>query len=353
MPFLFWHEDTILVPITVNGLSTAAIVDSAAAVSVIDPSFSDTAKVPVSSVSQALAGPGGKFQAPRSGAFQLSIGDISISLSWAARIDLSQLSRAMNRPIGFVLGQDILRKHLFDFRFDTSSFTVSPHGATLDTSTLVELPLARGPRQEPMIEIEIEARAPVSAAVDTGNANPLLLSAAYADEVGLSSKRSSTGLSVTASGLSMNQLVTVDRVRMGHLEASDVPTEIFGLWTADGSPANIGMPLLAAQRLVFDFGHDRIWRSASAAGQLRRDRSGLGIAAEPDRLVVVHVASGSPALAGGWKKDEQIAAVDGQRVAPSYSSGDLWRWRFRPAGTLVDLELSDGSVRHLRLDDYY
>ncbi|KAE8238811.1 hypothetical protein A4X03_0g8766 [Tilletia caries] len=134
---------------------------------------------------------------------------------------------------------------------------------------------------------------------------------------------------------------------------ADVPAEIFENWTADGSPANIGMPLLAGRRLVFDFGHDRIWRSQSTAASLRRDRSGLGIAAEVDRLVVVHVASGSPAMAGGWKRDEQIFEVDGQRIGPSYNSGDLWRWRFRPAGTLVSLKMKDGSVRFLRLGDYY
>ena len=353
MPFVFWHEDTILVPIAVNGVRTAAIMDSAAAVSMVDRSFATTAKIPVSSVGQAFAGPGGKFQASRSDPFQVSIGDLPATLTWAALIDLSQVSRALGWPVGFLLGQDILRKHLFDFRFDTNQFTVTPNGTALDTSSLVELSLARGLRQEPTIEIEIEGNAPIAAAVDTGNSSPLLLSAAYADDVGLSSRKSSTGLSATANGLSTNRLITVNRVRMGHLEASDVPTEIYAAWTANGSPANIGMPLLAGRRLVFDFGQDRLWRSPSTAVPLRRDRSGLGIAVKPDRLVVVHVAPGSPAQAAGWRQDEQIIGVDGQRVEPSYNSGDLWRWRFRPAGTVVDLKLSDGPVRHLRLGDYY
>nr|WP_244309894.1 aspartyl protease family protein [Sphingobium fuliginis] len=211
----------------------------------------------------------------------------------------------------------------------------------------------KGPRQEPTIEIEIEGNAPVTATVDTGNSSPLLLSAAYADEVGLLSRNSSTSLSATASGLSTNRLVTVNRVRMGHLAATDVPTEIYATWTANGSPANIGMPMLAGRRLVFDFGQDRLWRSPSTAVPLRRDRSGLGITVKPDRLVVVHVAYGSPAQAAGWRLDEQIIEVNGQRVGPSYNSGDLWRWRFQPAGTGVDLKLADGAVRYLRLGEYY
>lgn len=353
MTFTFWHEDTILIPIAVNGVRTTAMMDSAAVASVIDLAFAATAKVPLSSVSQAFAGPGGKFAASRSGELLVSIGASPMPLPWAAVVDLSQLSSALGGSIGFILGQDILRNRVFDFRFDTNKFSVRSNALGLDTAGLTELSLARGVRREPTIEIEIEGREPVAAAVDTGNSSPLLLSAAYAKKAGLSPKRSSTGLSVTANGLSTNRLVTLDRIRLGHLDMADVPAEIFENWTADGSPANIGMPLLAGRRLVFDFGHDRIWRSPFTAASLRRDRSGLGIAAEVDRLVVVHVASGSPAMAGGWKRDEQIFEVDGQRIGPSYNSGDLWRWRFRPAGTLVSLKMKDGSVRHLRLGDYY
>jgi predicted aspartyl protease len=353
MPFVFWHEDTILVPVSVNGVRTVAILDSAAAVSVVDQRFAATAKIETSSVSQALAGPGGKFRASRSGPFQVSIGNLATALPWAAIVDLSQASLAMGWPVGFLLGQDMLRRHLFDFHFDTNQFIVSPNGTALDTSALVELALARGIRQEPTIEIEVEGNAPITAAVDTGNSSPLLLSAAYADEMGVSSRRSSTSLSATANGLSTNRLITVNRVGIGHLEVSSVPTEIYTAWTSNGSPANIGMPLLAGRRLVFDFGQDRLWRSPSTTVPLRRDRSGLGIAVKPDRLVVVHVASGSPALAAGWRQNEEIVEIDGKQVGPTYNKGDLWSWRFRPAGRVVDLKLSDGAVRHLRLGDYY
>lgn len=201
MPFDFWHEDTILIPISINGVKTTAIIDSAAAVSVVDRSFAATAKIQATSVDQAFAGPGGKFRATRSGPFEVSVGHLATPLTWAALIDLAGASRAIGRPKGFLLGQDILRKHFFDFDFDTNRFSVGPSGASLDTSNLVKLLLGRGTRQEPTIEIEIEAHAPVSAAVDTGNASPLLLSAAYADEIGLSTRRQSTGLSVTANGL--------------------------------------------------------------------------------------------------------------------------------------------------------
>ena len=351
-PFLFWHDDSILVPIAANGAGTEGIVDSAAAVSMIDRYFATAARVGLTSAGQSLAGPGGRFRASRTAPFQLSVADRVTLLPWAAVVDLSEVSRAMGWPVRFILGQDVLRQYVFDFRFDTKRFAAIAAEAAFDTSGLVELALGRGVRQEPTIEIEIEGNPPITAAVDTGNSNPLLLSATYADGVGLSKRKSSTGLSATASGLSRNQLISVKSLRLADLEVRDVPTEIYSAWTSNGSPANIGMPLLAGRRLVLDFGKDRLWRTPPAPAALRKDRSGLGLVVRSDRLIVVHVASESPAEAAGWRVNEEITGIDGKQVGLSYNKGDLWRWRFRPAGTIVELKLASGKVKHLRLADY-
>ena len=352
-PFLFWHEDTIVVPMVVNGVTTAAIFDTAAAVSAVDDRFARRAGIIATSAGQSLAGPGGTFQAFKTPSFQVSIGDNVARIDWAAAIDLSEVSRATGWAVGFLLGQDILRRFVFDFRFDTARFSVAPRARVPDTSGLAELLLARGRRQEPILEIAIEDLPAVPAVLDTGSSSPLILSGDYADAAGLSSRPTSTGLAATASGLSVVRLVTVKEVRMGHLRRSAVPTQLNATWTSDGPPASVGMPLLAAPRLVFDFGGDRLWRSDPPQALLGRDRSGLGIVARPDRLVVVHVAAGSPAEAAGWKEHEEITRIDGERVSLFYNTGDLWRWRFQPAGTRVRVTLGDGSKRDLRLADYY
>lgn len=352
LPFLFWHDDTIVVPVTINRIKTAAIIDSGAAVSMIDRRFADAANIPVTSVGQSLAGPGGRLQASRTAPFQIAVGDVVVPLAWTALVDLASVSEAMGWPVGFLLGQDVLRKYVFDFHFGARRFAIAPNSIPPQTSGLTKLALGRGIRQEPTVEISIEGNAPISAAVDTGNSSPLLLSPTYAAQAGLESRRTSTALSATASGLSTNKLVTLKTVQMEGVTVQDVPAEIYSAWTSDGSPANIGMPLLAGRRLVLDFGHDILWRSPESAA-LRRDRSGLGLAVKSDRLVVMHVAAGSPAEAGGWKASDQIVEVDGHPVDRTYNSGGLWRWRYGPEGTLVHLKRADGTDRKLRLSDYY
>ncbi len=84
-----------------------------------------------------------------------------------------------------------------------------------------------------------------------------------------------------------------------------------------------------------------------------KDRSGLGLAASPTALTVVHVAANSPAEKAGWAVGDRIVAVNGHSIDANYTRGELWQVRSRPAGTLVKLTMASGDVRELRLADYY
>ena len=84
-----------------------------------------------------------------------------------------------------------------------------------------------------------------------------------------------------------------------------------------------------------------------------KDRSGLGLAVSPSGLTVAHVAAHSPAEKSGWSIGDKIIRVDGRPIDASYARGELWRWRFRPAGTHVRLVDGSGIVRLLTLADYY
>jgi hypothetical protein len=55
----------------------------------------------------------------------------------------------------------------------------------------------------------------------------------------------------------------------------------------------------------------------------------------------------------GWSIGDQIVRIDGRPINASYTRGELWRWRFLPAGTHVRLVDGSGIVRRLTLADYY
>jgi S1-C subfamily serine protease len=74
---------------------------------------------------------------------------------------------------------------------------------------------------------------------------------------------------------------------------------------------------------------------------------------EGDRLKVTYASPGSPAEAAGWKKGEEITAIDGRPITAAFHGSELSRWRFGPAGKTVSFTLADGSKRSLTLKDYF
>ncbi len=89
-----------------------------------------------------------------------------------------------------------------------------------------------------------------------------------------------------------------------------------------------------------------------ALDSYRKDRTGLALVIRPDRLVVAHVAPGSPAEAARWRVGEEIVSINGRAIDAAYNASDLWKWRYQPSGTKVRMTMSHGEVRHLVLADY-
>ncbi|MFW2853780.1 hypothetical protein ACM61V_18060 [Sphingomonas sp. TX0543] len=84
-----------------------------------------------------------------------------------------------------------------------------------------------------------------------------------------------------------------------------------------------------------------------------KDPSGLGFAASPTSLTVVHVAANSPAEKGGGAAGDRIVTMNGHPTDADYTYGALWRFRFGPAGTRLKLGMDAGTTRELTLAEYF
>jgi C-terminal processing protease CtpA/Prc len=84
-----------------------------------------------------------------------------------------------------------------------------------------------------------------------------------------------------------------------------------------------------------------------------RDRSGLRVVREGNRLNVTYVAENSPAAAAGWTKGDTIVAINGEPVGPNTVLGPAGGLISAPAGTTVTLTMANGSTRKLTLADYF
>lgn len=278
-------------------------------------------------------------------------------LPFAVVADLSAISAAFGRPIDILLGADMFTGSCIALDFGNRRLAVAKSGTFLAGPGWQSVALGRGSKQELFIRASVAGLAPVPLMLDLGSSAALMLSSAYARDQGLlSGKPLSTAALGGVDGVKINDIFTILNMNIEGLNVSNIPTLGMREWLGTSTVGNIGFPLIAQFDVVFDVTAGFVWfRPLDPRHRLPmlKDRSGLGLAASPTALTVVHVAANSPAEKAGWVVGERIVAVNGHPVDANYTHGELWRARYRPAGTLVKLTTETGDVRELRLADYY
>lgn len=347
--------DTLLVTAQVGGLPVRAVLDSGSGASIMSTALA--AKLDLSGERRTISGLSAKTQVLLARGVDVLLARETRRLPFAIIGDLSAVSAAFGRPIDILLGADVFTGNCIALDFGNRRLAVAASGAFQAGPDWKAVPLGRGAKQELFIRASVAGLAPVPLMLDLGSSAALMLSSTYTREQGLlEGKRVSTAAIGGVDGVKVNDTFTVPRITIEGLGVADVPTLGMRAWLSTSTVGNIGLPLIAQFDVVFDVTADLVWfRPLNPRHRLPmlRDRSGLGSAPSATGLTVVHVAAGSPAERGGWAAGDRIIAVNGHPVDADYTHGELWRWRYGAAGTLVKLTMAAGDVRELRLADYY
>ena len=340
--------DTLLVSAQVRGVPARAVLDSGSGASIMSTALA--AKLGLNNGERRMIS-GLSAKAP-----VLLVRDIDVQLARETRRlpfavvgDLSSVSAAFGRPIDVLLGADMFTGSCIALDFANRRMAVVKSGTFLAGPDWRAVALGRGAKQELFIRASVEGLSPVPLMIDLGSSAALMLSSAYARDQGLlNGKLVSTAAIGGVDGVRINDAFTIQNINIEGLGVSNVPTLGMRAWLSTSTVGNVGLPLIAQ--------FDVVW--LRPLGPRRRlpmlkDRSGLGLAASPTALTVVHVAANSPAEKAGWAVGDRIVAVNGHSIDANYTRGELWQVRSRPAGTLVKLTMASGDVRELRLADYY
>lgn len=347
--------DSILVAVEAGGTTSTALLDTGAPATVIDSRVAVRLGIAVASQSS-VRGNVGQAQVGQGGPVTLRLAGYAIELSSVAIIDLAPVVAAGGGSFDMVLGRDAFREVILDLDLPGGRFALHPRPGFSPPNAAARLALTTGSRQEPTIPISIESHPSVAATLDLGSSNALMLSGQYVSDLGLlRGRRTSSAATGGVDGINISTTTSFASVRFGQTVLADVPAEIFDHWYSRDVPANVGLPVLRRYRLILDFAGGVAWLLADPASlsmPYARDLSGLGLAVEPDRLRVVHVAKNGPAE-GTWHLGEEIVAVDGHAIDPSYPTSELAGWRNGPPGRAVTLTLAGGQTRRLVLTRYY
>jgi predicted aspartyl protease len=284
----------------------------------------------------------------------VSIGDMILTPPETMAFDLSPLDVATSRPIRALLGRDILAPLLVDIDFENRriAFQDPSRPAALNGAKLEALPQSKFGRT---LSISIEGRPPIEALFDLGSDAPLVISPDYVQtQQLLLGKKTSTTLSVGASGTEEDEVAVMKVIEIGGVPLHDVPVSVPNTWALD-TQAVVGIPILSRFRLMTDYGRDRIWmlpNKTAEAQAFQKDRLGMAAMPANNCLRVVHVSPGSPAATAGLKTGDEVVAVNDQIVDAEYLKSRP-RQGMKPTGTILHMRLRSGSDVTIKLADYY
>jgi hypothetical protein len=348
--------DTLIAPAMVSGMAIEAVLDSGSGASMISKPLA--ARLGMTNLEpRRINGLGGKAEVGLVHDVEVVLGGQARVLPFAVVADLGAISAAFGRPVDMLLGADVLAGGCVALDFATKRFAFEKPGSFKPGPEWTALALGNGTRKELFVLASVSGLEPVALMLDFGSSSALMLSSAYvAAHSLLAGKITSTAALGGVEGVQIVKTFTADKVGLGTLQVASVPALAHDRWTSESTVGNIGMPLLGQFDIVLDLSQGRLWLrpiSKQARLPMLKDRSGLGLAASPADLTVVHVATGSPAARSGWAAGERIVKVNGHAIDESYTRGSLWQWRYGAAGARISLELADGTTRMLTLADYY
>ena len=248
-------RDRVFMAATVNGTRVAALLDSAAEMSVIDDDLARRLRLRLGT-DQAVNGSGGAEKGRFAHGLSLSAAGLHLRHMTAVVLDLRDLSqRLVGRPVSLILGREI---------FDSARLRID-----LARGTLVPMPRTASPPGERFtlltergvetFPVSVEGRPPVRAEFDLGNGSEVLVGKTYAEQIGLLAPGRVVGRGDGGGigGKVSRDIVVLKSLTVGGRTFENVRAAIDATGTA--GDINVGTSILRHFLITTDFPQHALW----------------------------------------------------------------------------------------------
>lgn len=355
VPFELFRGNRVVVSARLNGRPTPAMLDTGAGATTLDRDYARSIGIPEGRKIKAH-GAGGTVDAELVPNVTLEIGGIRLERMTVAVMDLTPIARVLGRPLPLVVGRELFNNAAIAFDWDQNRLKVTPSNHFNPSGYPIALAVERrGPFN--FVKLSVAGLPPIDAVLDLGSGSAVTLPSDYwSKQPALESLRYAESQSGGVGGLHPARSVTLPNVQFAGRRFDNVPAILGG--DSNGGAAergsNLGIGMLKQFNLVLDLGHDRIFLAPrSAPVPFVRDRAGVGIVQDGDKLKVAFASPQGPAARAGLKAGDEIVAIDGQPVSANFYASPLGKWTDAAAGTTVTIALADGRSLRFQLEDYF
>ncbi len=246
--------DRLFVPATINGVSTEALLDSGAEMTLVDTAFAAQLGLGASG-SETARGTGGEQEVNFAEGVDISAAAVLLGDRRVAILDLTGISqRLVGEPVHVILGRELFDAGRFYLDIEGGVFRRADDAAPAGT----RLPLAehRGIMQLP---VDIGGAGAAMADFDLGNGSEVLIGREFAAKHGLLAPERIVG---TKPGGGIGGALTRELIRLDSLGVAGVsfPDVIAAIDSTDtASDANLGVAILRSFRMTIDFPEKSVW----------------------------------------------------------------------------------------------
>ena len=344
----------IHLPVSVNGNAPVAFVlDTGAGTTSLDAEYAKQLGIQGEGNGQAQGAAGSvAIQVAKNVA--LRIGEVDHQANRLPLLPLGPVSLRAGRPIGGVLGRDLLGRFVTEFDYAASTITFHdpasyqpPAGAVAVPFTFEHgLPTIRVP-----VTFDDGRTLNAKLMVDSGAAAPLMLKKHYVEKNRIDTSHGiSTSIGLGVGGATKERVGRAARLELAGVTFTN-PVTMFSESTAGAladrsSDGILGGEILSRFRFITDYPHKRLWFVPTDAvkGPFHFDGSGVQLTARDATFRAVdifNVLPDSAAAEAGLKAGDQLRAIDGREV----KAAELPEIRdlFKQPGKTFKLTISRGG----------
>lgn len=290
---------------------------------------------------------------------QIQIGNLTLPGTDASVVDFAALSRHLGHSVPLLLGDNAFDGLVMDIDFAHHRIALRDSSEPQIPAGATSVPIVRA-EESFLVPFSIEGAAPADFELGLGNSGDLLVyQSFYEAHRLLEGRHLSKRLGIGSGGIVPEPIGTLRSAqfagfRFENMPAAFIPASLAGTQSSTIA-GDLGLPLLARFRLIIDYSHNWLYvipYADSIHEPFPKDRLGLWLNKKDTGLAVEFIAPDSPASSAGFKIGDKVAQIDG-RTAQTWSEMTLADLRYRPNGSSLVFTMQDGSVRRVKLADYF